>query len=230
MAKERILIVEDDDDIRALVAFNLKKAGLDTIEAADGETGLELARSERPDLVILDLMLPGIDGHQVTYRMKMDPQLKDIPIVMLTAKSEETDVVIGLGIGADDYITKPFSPRVLLARVQAVLRRGSGTAEAVEEQSPVDLGWLQIDPSRHETRMGDETLKLTPIEFKILLFLAMHPGFVFTRSRIIDEAQGEDVTITERTVDVHVVSLRKKLGDRATHRETVRGIGYKFTE
>jgi two-component system phosphate regulon response regulator PhoB len=230
MAKERILIVEDDDDIRALVAFNLQKAGLETIEAADGETGLDLARSERPDLIILDLMLPGIDGHQVTYRMKMDPLLKDLPIVMLTAKSEETDVVIGLGIGADDYITKPFSPRVLLARVQAVLRRGNGAVGEAEEQAPVDLGWLKIDPSRHETLVDGEALKLTPIEFKILLFLSTHPGFVFTRSRIIDEAQGEDVTITERTVDVHVVSLRKKLGERAAHLETVRGIGYKFKE
>lgn len=230
MAKQAILVVEDDDDIRDLVAYNLDKAGFEVLQAADGETGLALARQHRPSLIVLDLMLPGMDGHQVCYRLKMDEDLKAVPVVMLTAKSEEADVVIGLGIGADDYIVKPFSPRILVARVSAVLRRQGEAVVHGEERPIVVKDWLTINPNRHEVLVEDQAVKLTPIEFKILHFLASNPGYVFSRARIIDEAQGEDVTITERTVDVHVVSLRKKLGQYAAYIETVRGVGYKFKD
>lgn len=230
MPKAVILVVEDDDDIRHLIKFNLEKAGYDIIECGNGETAIEVARARLPDLVVLDLMLPGIDGHQVCFQLKSDPALKHIPVVMVTARVEETDVVIGLGVGADDYVAKPFSPRVLVARIQAVLRRRAGTTEAPPEAPSVALSWLSIEPARHEVRVAGAPVRLTPIEFKILYFLARHPGYVFGRMRIIDEAQGEDVTITERTVDVHVASLRKKLGGHGDHIETVRGVGYKFTD
>jgi len=230
MSNPRILVVEDEVAIRELLTFNLERDGYEVLTAGDGESGLALAQQQPPDLVILDLMLPGIDGYQVCYRMKSDDQLKHIPVVMLTAKSEETDVVIGLGIGADDYVTKPFSPRVLLARVKAVLRRKEEAPPADSAEPAVELGELAISPARHEVRCAGQPVPLTPIEFKILYFLARHSGRVYSRQQIIDEAQGEDVTITERTVDVHIVSLRRKLGAQAALIETVRGVGYRFKD
>ncbi len=231
MAKTRVLVVEDEESIRELLKFNLENDGYDVELAGDGELGLRLAQAHPPDLIILDLMLPGIDGYQVCYKLRSDDRLKRVPVVMLTAKSEETDEVIGLGVGADDYVTKPFSPRVLLARLKAVLRRRAESEPASTEDQPVlTRGSITINPNRHEVLVHGQEACLTPIEFKILRFLASNPGRVYTRQRIIDEAQGEDVLITERTVDVHIVSLRRKLGDHAVVIETVRGVGYRFKD
>jgi two-component system, OmpR family, alkaline phosphatase synthesis response regulator PhoP len=231
MSKATVLIVEDEQEIRELVAYHLEKEGMTVLQAGNGEQGLEMARQQVPDLIILDLMLPGMDGHQVCTRLKVDEKLRQVPILMLTAKSEESDIVIGLGLGADDYVTKPFSPRILGARVKALLRRPAGTdSEEADALPPITQGELVITPARHEVLVAGEELKLTPVEFRLLYCLARRPGWVYTRERIIDFAQGEDVLITERTVDVHVVSLRKKLGERASMIETVRGVGYRFRE
>ncbi len=227
MAKQRILVVDDEDDIRELVSYTLKRENYDVLSAADGETALDKARTRRPDLIVLDLMLPGMDGLEVCRRIRQDDETKNIPVVMLTAKTEESDEVIGLGVGADDYITKPFSPRVLLARVNTALRR-RGIDDEAGIQPTLKRGDLTINPGRHEVLWRENEVHLTPIEFKILYCLARRPGRVFTRNQIIDEAQGEDVYITERTVDVHIAAIRKKLGSDAGVVETVRGIGYKF--
>ncbi len=227
MPGQRILVVDDEADLRELVTHSLKKENYRVITAPDGETALDLAMEKRPDLIVLDLMLPGMDGIEVCRRLRQDDAMSDIPIVMLTAKAEETDEIIGLGVGADDYITKPFSPRILVARVNAALRRRGEQAPPGADPS-IQRGSLAIHPDRHESLLGGEELRLTPIEFKILYVLARHPGRVFTRNQIIDRALGEDIFITERTIDVHIVSLRKKLGDHSTFIETVRGVGYKF--
>lgn len=230
MAKTHILIIEDEEPIRELLSFNLEREGYEVAMAADGETGLEMAQTRTPDLLILDLMLPGMDGYQVCYRLKSDDLLKTVPIIMLTAKGEETDEIIGLGVGADDYVTKPFSPKLLLARIKAVLRRRQEPTGDVDVDQVVKRGVISINPDRHEVLVEGDDIGLTPIEFKILHFLAKHPGRVYSRQRIIDEAQGEDVIITERTVDVHIVSLRRKLASQSQVIETVRGVGYKFKD
>ncbi len=231
MAKTQILIIEDEAPIRELLRYNLEKEGYEVTEAADGESGLNIAQELPPDLVVLDLMLPGMDGYQVCYRIKSGEKLKHTPVIMLTAKSEEADEVIGLGVGADDYVTKPFSPRILLARIKAVLRRRQEEPESDSDELPVlEIDDITINPNRHEVHVGEREIGLTPIEFKIIHFLASHPGRVYSRQRIIDEAQGEDVIITERTVDVHIVSLRRKLAGRAEVIETVRGVGYKYKD
>ena len=230
MAKSKILIIEDEEDIRELLTYTLEKENYETITAGDGETGLELSKTLSPDLIILDLMLPGIDGHQVCYQMKHNDTLKYIPIIMLTAKNEEADEVIGLAIGADDYIGKPFSSRKLIARVSALLRRSKPVVKVESSEECIQINELLIDPMRHEVKISGEEIKLTPIEFKILQCLCMKPGRVFTRSQIIDKAQGADVYITERAIDVHIVSLRKKLKSYSGMVETVRGIGYRFKE
>lgn len=229
--KSKILIIEDEDEIRELVGYHLRKENYEVLSAADGEGGLEIARTHTPDLILLDLMLPGIDGLQVCQRLKIDDRLRNVPVLILTAKSEESDQVIGLGLGADDYVTKPFSPRVLMARVKAALRR-QVTNLPPEGDTPASLrrGPFAIHPGRHEVRIDDREVRLTPIEFRILYCLARRPGWVFTRSKIIENALGEDVLITERTVDVHVVSLRRKLGETADYIETVRGVGYRFRD
>ena len=227
MARQRILVVDDEEDIRELVSYALRRESYEVLTAPDGETALARAKERRPDLIILDLMLPGIDGIEVCRRLREDQATKGIPVIMLTAKVEESDVVIGLGVGADDYVTKPFSPRILLARVRTVLRR-SGPGEERGDRSAVCRGKLTITPSRHEVLLGGQEIKLTPLEFNILYCLARRPGRVFTRNQIIDVAQGEGVIVTERTIDVHIVALRKKMGDAAGLVETVRGIGYKF--
>ena len=229
MPKHTVFVVDDEVDIRELLAYNLKRENFEVVTAEDGETALEMIGEKPPDLIVLDLMLPGIDGYHVCYELKNNPDTKSIPIIMLTAKGEESDEVIGFGIGADDYISKPFSPKVLVARINAVLRRrGIAAPEEEDEQPVITANELIINPNRHEVTLSGEEIRLTPIEFKVLHFLASSPGRVFTRKRIIDEAQGEDVFITERTVDVHVVALRRKLGDHAHLIETVRGVGYKF--
>jgi two-component system alkaline phosphatase synthesis response regulator PhoP len=228
MAKEKILVVDDEEDILELLRFNLSREGCQVFCASSGEEALRLVQSEIPDLIVLDLMLPGIDGLEVTRWLKSDPNTKHLPIVMLTAKGEEADIVTGLELGADDYVTKPFSPRILVARVKAVLRRK--VKEAPEETSVIRIHDLIIDPRRHEVLVNDEPVVLTFTEFGILNYMARRPGWVFTRFQIVDAVKGEDYPVTDRSVDVQIVGLRKKLGPAGKYIETVRGVGYRFKE
>lgn len=226
--KKRLLVVEDDEDILELVTYNLSKAGYDVVKAATGEAALKSVGEEVPDLILLDLMLPEIDGLEVCRTLKREPDYAMIPIVMLTAKGEETDIVAGLELGADDYITKPFSPRVLLARVQAVLRRQKRGMAAEDEVLSFDD--LTIHPGRHEVVCKKKVIDLTYTEFAILHLLARRPGWVFTRYRIVDAVRGAHYAVTERAVDVQIVGLRKKLGKAGEYIKTVRGVGYKFSD
>jgi len=228
MAKESILVVEDEDDIRELLRNNLAKEGYRVIGATSGEEALRAVRGSLPDLVLLDLMLPGMDGLEVCRSLKQDPQTRNLPIVMLTAKGEEADIVAGLELGADDYVTKPFSVRVLLARLRAVLRRRS--AAPLPETAPLTIHELEIHPGRHEVLVQGRPVDLTATEFRLLNLLARRPGWVFTRSQIVNEIHGDDYPVTERAVDVQIVSLRKKLGPCGKYLETVRGIGYRCKE
>jgi two-component system phosphate regulon response regulator PhoB len=228
MAQEKILVVDDEEDILELLKYNLLREGYNVSCAASGEEALRLAQSEIPDLLVLDLMLPGIDGLEVTKILKNDSRTRDIPIVMLTAKGEEADIVAGLELGADDYITKPFSPRVLVARVRAVLRR---KVKEYKEETPVlRIHDIVINPGRHEVFVNDKPVQLTLTEFGILNYLARRPGWVFTRSQIMDGVKGEDYFVTDRSVDVQIVGLRKKLCNAGKYIETVRGVGYRFKE
>jgi two-component system alkaline phosphatase synthesis response regulator PhoP len=228
MAKETILVIDDEEDILELIRFNLVREGYKVVCAPSGEKALSLAQLEIPDLMVLDLMLPGIDGLEVTKILKSDSRTKDIPIVMLTAKGEEADIVTGLELGADDYITKPFSPRVLVARVRAVLRR---KVKKYQEETPVlRIQDIVIHPGRHEVLVSGKPVQLTLTEFGILEYLARRPGWVFTRNQIVDAVKGEDYYVTDRSVDVQIVGLRKKLGTAGTYIETVRGVGYRFKE
>jgi len=224
--KESILVVDDEEDIRELIHYNLSKDGYRVTCAASGEEGLSLVQSLKPDLIILDLMLPGMDGLEVCRKLKGDPALKSIPIVMVSARGEEPDVVSGLELGADDYISKPFSPRVLLARIKSVLRRGK--AGPADHQALVRLEGLVLNPVRREVHIDGSLTELTNTEFKLLHFLMRQPGVVFTRDQIVDGVHGDDYPVTDRSVDVQVVGLRKKLGSYGTFIETVRGVGYRF--
>ena len=228
MVKQNILVVDDEEDILEILKFNLSREGYQVLCAVSGEQALRLVRPENPDLIVLDLMLPGIDGLEVTRRLKNDPDTKNIPIVMLTAKGEEADIVTGLELGADDYITKPFSPRILVARIRAVLRRK--IKEPLEETSVLRIHDLEIDPGRHEVLVNEEPVQLTFTEFGILNYLARRPGWVFTRFQIVEAVRGEDHSVTDRSVDVQIVGLRKKLGLAGKYVETVRGVGYRFKE
>ena len=228
MAKEKILVVDDEEDILELVRYNLNREGFDVLGTTSGEEALNIARKEIPDLIILDLMLPGIDGLDVTRRLKKDAKTQAIPVVMLTAKGEEADVVAGLELGADDYVTKPFSPRILIARVKAVLRR-PGDAPP-EDDAVVRIHDMVIHPGRRNVRIGDAAVDLTYTEFQVLYTLARRPGWVYTRAQIVDSVRGDDYPVTDRSVDVQIVGLRKKLGDRGKYIETVRGVGYRFRE
>jgi two-component system alkaline phosphatase synthesis response regulator PhoP len=228
MANEPILVVDDEEDILELVRYNLQREGYRVLGSKSGEEALDLARSEQPDLIVLDLMLPGMDGLEVTKALKSGDQTKDIPIVMLTAKGEEPDIVAGLELGADDYVTKPFSPRILAARVRAVLRRK--LKELPEDASVFRIQELVIHPGRHEVLSKGKTVQLTFTEFGILHYLAKRPGWVFTRSQIVDAVKGDDYPVTDRSVDVQIVGLRKKLGSAGKYIETVRGVGYRFKE
>jgi len=228
MANERILVVDDEEDILELVKFNLSKEGYGVTCAATGEKAVETARAELPDLVVLDLMLPGMDGLEVAKFLKNDPETRNIPIVMLTAKGEESDVVTGLELGGDDYVTKPFSPKILLARVKAVLRRK--VTETSDHSEVVKIRNLVIHPGRREVRVDGNVVDLTFTEFGILSYLVRRPGWVFTRSQIVDAVRGSDYFVTDRSVDVQIVGLRKKLGSMGQHIETVRGVGYRFRE
>jgi two-component system phosphate regulon response regulator PhoB len=228
MAKERILVVDDEEDILELVRFNLAREGYPIICTTSGEESLKIVQKEHPDLIVLDLMLPGIDGLDVAKALKNDPKTRDIPIIMLTAKGEEADIVAGLELGADDYVTKPFSPRILVARVRAVLRRGA--SEVPEDDSVLKVHNLLIHPGRREVLVNGEQAQLTFTEFGILNYLARRPGWVFTRSQIVDAVRGDDYPVTDRSVDVQIVGLRKKLGRAGKYIETVRGVGYRFRE
>lgn len=228
MSPKTILVVDDEKDIRELVRYNLARDGYKVECAQTGEEALRTARSAAPDLIVLDLMLPGLDGLEVCKRLKAERQTAAVPIVMLTAKGEDADVVAGLELGADDYVIKPFSPRVLLARVRAVLRRSEEPAEV--EPAMIRRGGLVIDPARHQVTVDGEPANLTALEMRVLIALARRPGLVLTRYQIVDASQGEGVGVTDRSVDVHIVSLRRKLGACGPLIETVRGIGYRFKE
>jgi two-component system alkaline phosphatase synthesis response regulator PhoP len=229
MPKERILVVEDEEDILELVRFNLVKEGYQVAGALTGEDALKKARAEAFDLVVLDLMLPGIDGLEVAKKLKSDQKTGQVPILMLTAKGEEADIVTGLELGAEDYVTKPFSPRVLVARVRAILRRKSGQPDA-DPTSMLRIHNLEIDLGRRSVLISGQAVELTYTEFQLLYILARRPGWVFTRSQIVDAVRGDDYPVTDRSVDVQIVGLRKKLGDCSRYIETVRGVGYRFKE
>ncbi len=223
-----ILAIEDEENILELVGYNLGREGYRFTGVATGEEGLRLARETHPDLILLDLMLPGMDGLEVCRRLKVDAGLRNIPIIMVTAKGEEADIVTGLELGADDYLTKPFSPRVLLARVRAVLRRREGPAET--EMEEVTRGELSIHRGRREVRVSGRTVELTFTEFELLWLLVRRPGWVFTRDQIVNAVRGEDYNVADRSVDVQVVGLRRKLGPAGDLIQTVRGVGYRFGE
>jgi two-component system phosphate regulon response regulator PhoB len=228
MAKEHVLVVDDEEDILELVSYNLNKEGYLSTTVTTGEAALSAVKTKTPDLIVLDLMLPNVDGLEVCRTLKRSPDTQNVPIIMLTAKGEEADIVSGLELGADDYITKPFSPRVLVARVKAVLRRKPRAA--VQESEVVRIHDLTIHPGRHEVLVDNQPVHLTYTEFRILQFLASRPGWVFTRYQIVEAARRDNYPVTDRSVDVHVVGLRKKLGSAGKYIETVRGIGYRFRE
>ncbi len=232
MKKKTILVVEDDEDIQQLVGYNLIKAGFLVEYGDSGEQALEKIRHQSPDLMLLDLMLPGMDGTELCRIIRSDSRLSEIPIIMLTAKSEESDIISGLDHGADDYVTKPFSPKILISRVKAVLRRKAKDS-ALQPSDPDDIikiDDLVIDPGRYEVKVTGESINLTPTEFAILHLLTKKAGWVFTRQQIIDAVRGYDYLVTPRTIDVQMFSLRKKLGATGKKIETVRGIGYRFND
>lgn len=226
MSRGTILVVDDEADIRELVRYNLRREGFAVEAVATGEEALDSARRHEPEAIVLDLMLPGIDGREVCRRLKSDEQTQEIPVIMLTARSEEADMVAGLELGADDYITKPFSPAVLSARLQAVLRRR--VPREPGEQERLSAHGVVMDIGRHEVSCGEQAVALSATEFAILAFLMSNPGWVFSRARIIDAVRGKDYPVTERSVDVQILGLRKKLGDYGSLIETVRGVGYRF--
>ena len=231
-AKPHILIVEDDENIQQLVGYNLGKAGFAISHAENGEEGLSRITSDRPDLVILDLMLPGMNCLEICRAVRANPAVREVPIIMLTAKGEEADITAGFEQGADDYITKPFSPKILVARVKAALRRKAGMpAEEEEKEGPLlAVHDIRIDVKRHEVTIAGAPVPLTLTEFGILELLAKHPGWVFSRQQIIDAVRGYEYVITPRAVDVQVFGLRKKMGSAGQHIETVRGIGYRLKD
>ena len=236
MIKQSVLVVEDEEDIRELISYNLLKEGYQVAGVASGEAALSAVAAKPPDLILLDLMLPGLDGMSVCRKLKGNLLTASIPVVMLTAKGEEADIVAGLNLGADDYITKPFSPKVLLARVRAVFRRAAADLdqhddpEDDEEGETIEIRDLMIHPGRHEVCVRGKQVELTATEFKLLYFLARRPGWVFTRMQILDGVHGDNYAITDRAVDVQVVGLRRKLGLAGNYLETVRGVGYRFKE
>ena len=229
MNKETILLVEDERDIQELLKFSLEREDFDVEAVGTGEDAMRYLKTNVPSLLLLDLMLPGIDGLEVCRRVKAQPETREIPIIMLTAKDSEADIVTGLEMGADDYMTKPFSPRVLVARIHSVLRRPVTPVE--EEKGPViRIGPLTVDPERHKVEIKGKEIHLTYTEFRILHLLAENAGRAFTRQQIVDQVRGESYAVTERIVDVQMVSLRKKLGKLGDWIETVRGVGYRFKE
>jgi two-component system phosphate regulon response regulator PhoB len=222
-----VLVVDDEEDLLELVRYSLTKEGYRVSCVATGDEALKAVRRQPPDLIVLDLMLPMIDGLEICRRLKGDSKTRDIPIIMLTAKSEESDMIAGLERGADDYVTKPFSPRVLAARIKALLRRKEAERQS-DMEATVSVAELEIHPGRHEVTLAGQPLTLTYTEFALLLFLAKRPGWAYSRTQIVDAVKGEDYPVTERSVDVQVAGLRKKLGEFGSYIETVRGVGYRF--
>jgi DNA-binding response OmpR family regulator len=223
----RVLIVEDDRSLAEVLEYNLKQAGYQVAVARDGLDGLNQARLKPPALVVLDLMLPAMDGLEVCRQLRNDPTTRDIAILMLTAKSEEVDQIVGFNVGTDDYVAKPFSVKVLLERVKALIRR----READESDHDVSASQgITIDRRRHRVMAGDKVLELTPSEFGLLDALIRQPGRAFTRHELINAALGQDTIVLDRTIDVHVRALRQKLGEHADLVETVRGVGYRFRD
>ncbi|HET6350049.1 MAG TPA: response regulator [Candidatus Krumholzibacteria bacterium] len=229
MKSDKIVVIEDEEDILEVIAYNLKREGYEVTTSTSGEDGLAKIERAAPDLVILDLMLPEIDGLDLCRKLKSDPVTKAIPVIMVTAKGEESDVVLGLGMGADDYMVKPFSPKELVARVKAVLRRSRGAPETERKDRIVRDGII-IDPQRHDVRADGESIVLTATEFRLLLFLASHPGRVFTRDQLLTRVIGEEAIVIDRNIDVHVRAIRKKLGGHRHLIETIRGVGYRFKD
>jgi two-component system phosphate regulon response regulator PhoB len=222
-----ILVVDDEPDLLELVRFNLDRAGFRVETAASGEEALARLRRSTPDLLVLDLMLPDLSGEEVCRRVRADPGLAGLPVIMLTAKSEEVDRVVGFELGADDYVTKPFSPRELVLRVKALLRRSH---EAAASSAPLERGPLRLDPERHRCAVKGEEVELTAKEFQLLEVLMRRPGRVMTREKLLDEVWGSDIAVTSRTIDTHLKRLREKLGVAADLIQTVRGLGYRFAE
>lgn len=229
MANESILVIEDDHDIRELVKYHLSRDGFRVAEAPDGLEGLAKAREQTYDLILLDLMLPELGGLEICKLLKENPLTAQVSVIMVTAKGSEADIVRGLEMGADDYVVKPFAPKLLVARVKAVLRRRSGTGLSGAAEG-IRIGELEIHPGRHEVRVGQKLVDLTLTEFELLRLLSSRPGWVFTRYQIVDGVKGDDYPVTERSVDVQIVGLRKKLGDAGKLIETVRGVGYRFAD
>jgi DNA-binding response OmpR family regulator len=236
-----IVVIEDEDAIRDVVAYNLERAGFRVATAADGREGLLRVREHRPDLVVLDLMLPELDGLDVCRALREDPDTALLPVIMLTAKGAEDDIVAGLGAGADDYVTKPFSPRELVARIEAMLRRsGHGNGTDADDELPADrdlaadpdrrrveAGGVVVDPDRHEVLVDGASVRLTRTELRLLHVLLRRPGRVYTREQLVERVMGDNAWITDRTIDVHVRAIRRKLGERADVIETIRGVGYR---
>lgn len=226
-ASPRILIIEDEQDVVDLLTLHLRKAGFALSTATDGAAGLRKAREESPALIILDLLLPKMPGLEICKVLKTDVATRQIPILMLTAKAEEIDRILGLELGADDYVTKPFSPRELVLRINAILRRAKG--EVVEEKK-LSIGQITVDPSRHHVTVGERSVRLTSVEFKLLSMLMRRQGRVQARDRLLNEVWGYESAIDTRTVDTHIRRLRKKLGKASAAIETVRGFGYRIRE
>jgi two-component system, OmpR family, alkaline phosphatase synthesis response regulator PhoP len=226
--KKRILIVDDEEDIIELVRYNVEREGYHTVCAMTGEQALKIVETQKIDLIVLDLMLPGIDGLEVAKSVKRNPQQMSIPIIMLSAKGEETDIITGLDLSADDYITKPFSLKIFLARIKAVIRKSSN--HSVDTQAVLHHHEISIHPGRRIIRINGQSVNLTYTEFQILYYLSDKPGWVFTRNQIVDAVRGNNYSVTDRSVDVQMVGLRKKLGSYGKYLETVRNVGYRFKE
>lgn len=227
--KPSVVVIEDEADIREVTEHNLAREGYQVSSSADGEQGLRLVRRKGPDLVVLDLMLPGLDGIEVCRQLKADSSTRSIPIIMVTAKGEESDIVLGLGMGADDYVTKPFSPKELIARIKAVLRRGPLKDEPGSHERIVQDN-VEIDVERHKVRVDGKPVNFTATEMRLLHFLASHPGRVFTRDHLLSRAIGDSSYVLDRNIDVHIRALRKKLGEHRNLIETIRGVGYRFQD
>jgi two-component system phosphate regulon response regulator PhoB len=226
---EKIVVIEDEDDILEVIAYNLKREGYEVITSTSGEDGLDKIEKTAPQLVVLDLMLPEIDGLELCRKLKSDPLTRSIPVIMVTAKGEESDLVLGLCVGADDYVTKPFSPKELVARVKALLRRSKTRSES-DNRERIARGGVVIDPQRHDVQVDGEPISLTATEFRLLHFLASHTGRVFTRDHLLARVIGEDAIVIDRNIDVHVRAIRKKLGSQRELIETIRGVGYRFKD
>lgn len=225
ITKEKILIVEDEEDIRELIHFHLYKNKYDVCEATNGHDAINMALSEKPLLIILDIMIPEIDGLSVCRELKENPETKDIKIIFLSAKGEEEDIIKGLELGADDYITKPFSPKILMARIQTVLRR-----HFEENSNTIATQGIALDDNKRKVMIDNQDILLTTTEYQLLKYLISSPGHVYTRGQIVNQIRGLNHAVTDRSVDTHLVSLRKKIGDKGKLIETVWGIGYRFKD